>query len=360
MRSPLAESPGEVSPDGAVSSIVLSRRGFLGGALGAVAGASALASSGCRRAAGEPGVLRIGLIPSVSHGPVLAGLAAGTLAAAVAPLTIDARLFRAGPRVIEALIGNAIDIGITGPAPVVFTHARHAEGTLHVLSGCASGGASLVVAKGSGVREANDLRGKSVAVTQLGSTQDVALRTYLRKNGLALKERGGDVTIHAFAGATVKQQMAAGELAAAWVPEPWGTRLVQEIGAVRLVDERDLWTGHEFASAIVVAHGDFLAHRGDDAARVVEAIQREIVAAKRDPPRLEKLAFEEIARRVGSAGPRQAFHDSLAFVDYLDDPLPSSVQQFADDAAALGFLPKVSCASLFRKPPPKTAVVATP
>jgi NitT/TauT family transport system substrate-binding protein len=348
MRPAFAKSPCEVPTGRTVTprgtkALGITRRAVLDGALAS----TVIALSACKRSAGEAGVLRIGLVASVSHGPVLAGLAAGTLAAAVAPLTLDARLFRAGPRVVEALVGNAIDVGITGPAPVVLTHARHAEGTLRVLSGCASGGASLVVGRASGVRSAHELRGRSVAVTQLGSTQDIALRTYLRKNGLTLKERGGDVTIHAFGGATVKQQMASGELAAAWVPEPWGTRLVQEIGAIRLVDERDLWPERSFASALVVAHGQFVAARAGDTMHLVNAIQLEIDAARANVARLEQLAFDEIARRVGSAGPRRAFHDSLAFVDFTTDPMPSSVQQFADDAAELGFVHKVSCAALF-------------
>ena len=34
-------------------------------------------------------------------------------------------------------------------------------------------------------------------------------------------------------------------------------------------------------------------------------------------------------------------------MDFLRDPLPATVQRFADDARALGFAPQVACAPLF-------------
>ena len=135
----------------------LSRRHLL------FAGGAAALGVACRNPAGEPGMLRLGLVASLSHGPALASLRAGTLAQALAPLRIEARLFRAGPRVVEALVGGAVDIGITGPAPVVATHSRHGGRLLRVLAGVASGGASLVVRRGAPVTEPRDLRGRAVA-----------------------------------------------------------------------------------------------------------------------------------------------------------------------------------------------------
>ncbi|MEO7109519.1 MAG: hypothetical protein ABI183_03685, partial [Polyangiaceae bacterium] len=133
----------------------------------AVLGIGALLATGvsaCHRVdSGDAGVLRIGYLANVTHSPMIAGVASGRIAKAIAPIKLETRVFRAGPAVVEALLSKSIDLGTSGPAPVVITQARYGDGTLEVESGCASGGASFVIRKGLNVQAAADLRGKSVA-----------------------------------------------------------------------------------------------------------------------------------------------------------------------------------------------------
>ncbi len=320
-----------------------SRRSFLAGL-----GAAALAGAGvgCSRPGGEPGVLRLGFLSNVTHAPVLAGIESGRIARALGQTRLETRVFRAGPRVLEALMGRAIDVGFSGPAPVVITHARHGAGVLRVLTGCASGGASLVAVRG--IEKPEDLRKNQVAVTQLGSTQDVALRTYLAAHGLAPKERGGDVTIHALAGATIRAEMAAGHIKAAWMPEGWASRLVGE-GATRLVDERDLWENKAFSTAIAVTKSDFLTARATDVERLIAAIHDEVRHALASPAEAQNETYAQIKRLTGNPGPREYFREAWRRIDFTIDPLPAAVQRFAEDATALGMIPRVACAPLFAR-----------
>jgi NitT/TauT family transport system substrate-binding protein len=76
---------------------------------------------------------------NLTHAPAMVGLATGRIERALGQ-RVEARSFRAGPRVLEALVGDAIDVGVSGPAAIVYTHARH-PGLLGILCGCASGGA---------------------------------------------------------------------------------------------------------------------------------------------------------------------------------------------------------------------------
>ena len=157
----------------------MKRRTFLAGLAAAVATAATGVALGRRK--GAP-LLRVGVMANLTHAPLLAGLGSGRIERALAPVSIESRVFRAGPRVTEALIGDAIDVGTAGPAPAVVHHARHSgggRGGLRIIGGCSSGGASLIVTRRSGIARAEDLHGKSLAVTQIGTTQDLALRTYL-------------------------------------------------------------------------------------------------------------------------------------------------------------------------------------
>jgi NitT/TauT family transport system substrate-binding protein len=50
----------------------------------------------------------------------------------------------------------------------------------------------------------------------------------------------------------------------AWVPEPWGARLVNEAGGRILVDERTLWPPDgKFVTANIVARTDYLQQNPD-------------------------------------------------------------------------------------------------
>ncbi len=316
----------------------------------AVLGLGALLATGvggCKRSdAGEPGVVRLGYLANVTHAPVIAGVASGRIARAIAPLKLETRVFRAGPSVVEALLSRSIDIGTSGPAPVVITQSRYGDGTLEIESGCGSGGASFVVRAGAKIERASDLRGKSVASPQIGCTQDVSLRKYLKSAGLDSIENGGDVRVFAFAPATILAEMRRGELDGAWLPEPWATRVVQLLGARRFVDERDLWPDREFSAALVVSRPQFRSAREGDLSKVVAAIHAEIDRAAADPAGANEETFRAIDQLTG-AGPRNIFDDACAFVSFTKDPLREAVLAFAGDACALGLLPKVPGPSLF-------------
>ena len=315
----------------------MDRRTFLAG----LAGIAATAATGgaVARKGTAAGALRVGVMANLTHAPLLAGLGSGRIAQALSPTVVESLVFRAGPRVTEALIGDAIDVGTTGPAPAVVHHARHATGSaggLRILGGCASGGASLVVTRRSRIASAEDLHGKTLAVTQIGTTQDLALRTYLDAHALRDGIAGGDVRVIAVAGATILAQMKSGDLDGAWLPEPWATRIVRELGAVRFVDERDLWDGLRFSTAVLVARAD---RAGDGRVlRLASALEEEVARSLRDPTATRSEAYAELRRRVGNAGDRADFDAAWSFIDFTPDPLRSTVRELARRAEKLGII----------------------
>lgn len=310
------------------------------------AGAAMLASA-CSRQGGDPNVIRIGYLANLSHAPMLTGILSGRIQSALRGVRVETRVFRAGPRVVEALIGRAIDVGVTGPAPVVIAHARHGPGTLSIASGLASGGASFIVSAKSRVRGPRDLRGKTVASVQIGSTMDIALRKYVREGGLDFAEHGGDVNLVALAAPTILLELASNDLAGAWLPEPWATRAVREGGGTRLVDERDRWPDHAFSAALLVARGDYAKREGETLGKLAGAIDGEISLGRKDPAALESETYAAIKALTGNPGANAVFHEALARVDFTSDPLPDAVEAFAADACALGLIPPVACGSLF-------------
>ena len=131
---------------------------------------------------------------------------------------------------------------------------------IRIVSGATSGGAYLVVKPE--ITSAAQLKGKTLATPQLGNTQDVALRAWLKSQGLSSDPQGGgDVAILPQANAQTLDTFKSGDIDGAWVPEPWATRLVQEGGGKVLVDERDLWPDGQYVTThLVVTRSSCEAH----------------------------------------------------------------------------------------------------
>jgi NitT/TauT family transport system substrate-binding protein len=304
---------------------------------------AAAAASACRSR--DTGVVRVGFMTNLTHAPAMAGLASGRIERALG-MRVESRSFRAGPRVLEALVGDAIDVGVSGPAAIVYTHARHA-GLLRVLCGCSSGGASFVVARNSGIHGPDDLRNKTLATPQIGTTQDISLRKYLRVHGYQPAERGGDVNVHALDATTILTEMRRGALDGAWLPEPWATRVVIEADAVRLVDERDMWPRRMFPTAMVVARNDFVRRQPVLAPKLVEAMADEVDRALQSPAETRAIARDELARLLGKKLPAKLVEEAWRYIDFTRDPLAEALDTIADDAWTLGLAPRASCRTLF-------------
>ena len=209
---------------------------------------------GAQRASAEPPPVRIGYFANITHAQALVGKANGTFEKRMG-VKIDWKGFNAGPTAMEALLSGALDIAYVGPNPAVNAYLRSGGKALRVISGACSGGAALVVHRESGVTRPADLKGKRVASPELGNTQDVALRHWLATQGL---KPNRDVKVLPVKNSEIMLLFQQKQIAAAWVPEPWVSRLVAEAGGTIMVDERSLWPEGRFTTAVVVVSGAFL------------------------------------------------------------------------------------------------------
>ena len=311
----------------------MTRRGLLA-RLGAVA-ALVVAGAACHRDAPDDGALRLGYFPNVTHGQALVGLDDGTFGRALSG-RLEARMFNAGPAAMEALLVGDLDASYVGAGPAVIAWFRSERQGLRVVAGAVSGGAALVVRD---ARSAEDLAGKRVGSPQLGNTQDVALRTWLRARGLS--DRGGarGVEVTPLSNADNLAMFRRGELAGAWVPEPWGARLVAEADGRILVDERTLWPGGRFPTAVLVVSRRALERRRADVLALVRAHLELTRRWRTDPEGFGRLANEAYGRRAGKPLQPAVLRDALSRLEPLADPMGSQLARMARDAQAIGFAP---------------------
>lgn len=282
--------------------------------------------------------LRLGYFPTITHATPIVGIESGIFARELGPdVKLQPATFNAGPAAVEALFSGALDAAYIGPNPAINAFVRSKGEAVRVIAGATSGGAFFVVRPE--ITSAADLRGKRVASPQLGNTQDVALRSWLRSQGLKTDAQGGgDVSVMPQENAQTLQSFRDGQIAGAWVPEPWATRLILEGGGRVLVDERTLWPNGQYVTTHLIVRTEFLRRYP----QVIERLLRGHIAATASlnayPDEAQRLVNAAIERLTGQGMRPEVIAAAWQNLTFTNDPIAASLRRSAEDAAALGFL----------------------
>jgi NitT/TauT family transport system substrate-binding protein len=306
--------------------------------------ATAVSLAGCGgddadASSGQPVTLRLGYFPNLTHATAIVGVEDGHFTRALGRNKLKTQTFNAGPEATHALLSGALDATYIGPGPSTNAYAKSGGEAVRVISGATSGGAALVVKPE--ITSVADLKGKKIASPQLGNTQDIALRSYLKEQGLeTTQEGGGDVQIVPQENSQTVDTFATGTIDGAWVPEPYLSRLVNEGGTV-LVDERTLWPEGKFVTTNLLVRTDFLEEHPD----VVKALLEGQVAANEsindDPANAQKVVGEAIGKLTGKPLDPELVAQAWKTLTFTDDPLPATLITGAEHATDVGLLDKV-------------------
>ncbi len=284
-------------------------------------------------------IVRVGAFPNITHAQAMVGKHNGWFEKALGPgVKIEWTSFNAGPSAIEALFAGAIDMTYVGPNPTISGYLRSNGEALRVIAGAASGGAALVVRNDSGINKPEDFHGKRVASPQLGNTQDVALRAWLKAHGLKPTDKGGDVQVIPMANPDQLTMFLQKQLDASWAPEPWATRLIQEGNAHLFLDERDLWPHRQFVVTNLVVSPKFLREHPDVVRKWLAAHVELTDWINGHLPEAKKVLNEQIQKETGKALPPSVLDEAFGRMQVTYDPLRSSLLISAKSAYEAGFL----------------------
>jgi NitT/TauT family transport system substrate-binding protein len=289
------------------------------------------------RVGAESTVLRLGYFPNFNHAQAVIGYGNGDYQDALGPIRLERQVFNAGPAAIEALFADRVDCTYVGPNPAINGYLQ-SGGSLKVVAGASSGGAVFVVRNGAGINSDSDFAGKTLASPQLGNTQDVALRKYLQERGYDVRESGGNPEIRPAKTADIVVLMSKNEIDGAWVPEPWGARLVRETGGHIFLDERSLWPDGEFSSALVVCRTDYIEANNETVRKLLRAHVEMTKWINANPEQAIATFNDEIENLLGARLNDDDLRQSLSRMEFTYDPLSETVEQSARDAYDLGLL----------------------
>lgn len=284
--------------------------------------------------------VRLGFFPNVNHAPALIGVQDGAFAAALKPLgaTVKPTLFNAGPEAVTALFSDSLDIAYIGPNPTVNAFVESKGDAVRVIAGAASGGAALVVKPG--INSAADLKGKTLATPQLGNTQDVALRYWLKQQGITTnKDGGGDVSIKPQSNSEGLTAYGSGQIDGAWVPEPWVSEYVKK-GAKVLVNENSLWPDGKFVTTNVIVRTKFLAEHPDLVAAFLSGHVATLKTIAANPAKAQADTIAALKEQTGKAPAADVVASAWKQITFTPDPLQATLVASAQHAIDVGLLSK--------------------
>ena len=295
---------------------------------------------------GDAKVIRLGYFPNITHAPALVGVNKGFFQQALGSTKLESKTFNAGPAAIEALFSGAIDAAYLGPNPAINGWAQSKGKGLKIIAGSTSGGAGLVVKPG--ITGPADLKGKKIATPQLGNTQDVALRSWLKQNGLnADQQGGGDVSIQPQDNATALQAFAQGAIDGAWVPEPNLSRMILESHGKLLVNEKDLWPGGQFVTTQLIVSQDFLTKYPDTVKKLLQGHLDSIKYLRSDSSAAQKAANAQLAALTGKPLKDNILAAAFHNLAFTNDPIASSLYAGAQHAEDVGLLKPVNLKGIY-------------
>jgi NitT/TauT family transport system substrate-binding protein len=318
---------------------------------GLAAAGVALLAAGCGSSAASTGsgssdpaqkvTLRLGFLENITHATALVGVKQGFFTKNLGKsVTLKLYPFSSGTEEATALLAGQLDAAYVGPNPAIKAWTVSNGQLIKVISGAAAGGAELVVS--NKITKAAQLKGQKLATPSLGNTQDVALRYWLKQQGLSTTSTGGgDVPITPITpNSDAVLAFKAGKIAGGWEPAPYDAEMIAD-GGHALVNEASLWPNGQFVTTQLVATQTFLAQHATVISDLLKGqIQANSYIAS-NKSAAETAANSELAALSGKSLKPDILAAAFAQVTFTNDPIASSLITDAGHATSVGLLSPV-------------------
>ena len=328
------------------------RRPTVGATVGAVV-AGALFLAGCSSSSSSPTAsgssssgsgsapvtLRLGLLANITHAPALVGIQKGFFTKNLGSNKLTTTVYNSGTQETTAILAGQLDAAYVGPNPAINAFQKSGGSSIKIISGAATGGASVVVKPS--ITSAAGLKGQTVDTPSLGNTQDVAIRYWLKQNGLATTTTGGgDVTIKPTnPNSDAVLQFQSGQIAGASEPSPYDVEMVKDGGKV-------LFTEPGVTTLLIVTQSFLKAHPAVVSDLLKGQIEANAYIAS-DPAGAQTSANTELTALTGKGIKSSILPAAFKEITFTNKPDASSLATDAQQAKAVGLLTSTSLSGIF-------------
>jgi NitT/TauT family transport system substrate-binding protein len=311
-----------------------------------IAGCSSGSSSGSDSTTSATGgnsapvTVRLGYLANITHAPALIAVKNGYFTKALGSAgTLQTSVFTSGTQETTAILAGQLDAAYVGPNPAINAWQKSNGTAIKIISGAATGGASIVVK--SSISSASQLKGQSLATPSLGNTQDVAVRYWLKQQGLTTSTvGGGDVSIRPTTpNSAAVLEFKSGQIAGGSEPSPYDVEMVSDGGKV-LLSEPGVTTVLMVTQSFLSAHP----------AIVNDLLKAQIQAndfIKNNPAQAAADANAELAAYTGKPLKSSVLTPAFKEITFTDDPDAASLTADAQQAVSVGLLKPVNLNGIF-------------
>jgi NitT/TauT family transport system substrate-binding protein len=240
--------------------------------------------------------------------------------------------YNAGPSAMEAIFAKSLDVTYVGPGPALNAYLKSNGEEIRVISGAANAGAALVVKTDSPIKAPADFRGKKIATPQLGNTQDISCRAWLKAQGFKVTQTGGDVTVIPTANPDQLPLFQNGGVDAVWTVEPWVTRLERDAKARVFLEDKDTIT------TWLVSSVKFLSDRRDLAKKIAAANVELTNWIQHNEAEAQKLLIEELKAETRADFSPDAVAQAWKRIQFTSDVSRELIAKSVRDGKEAGFL----------------------
>lgn len=242
-------------------------------------------------------------------------------------LNVEIRQFNNGGDLLTAMASGDIDIGYLGISPVLSTYSKGAS--IKIVSGVQNGGSSLIVRSNENINSIQDLKGKTVATIGETSIQYILLKKYLNENGMDIS----DVKHIAMKSSTMTGALAANQLDAMFVPEPYASVAVYgKVGKV-LVTSDDIVQDHP--CCVIATTDSFIKNHPNELQKILAIHEQTVNFVNENPDKAVNFLPRDM---IIDKNVQKNTLKNLNFISGLSPEYKQSIIDFANLEVKLGFL----------------------
>src|SRR5215475_6311713 len=286
----------------------------------------------------EKTTIRFGHFPNITHAQgviahALSRQGKGWFEQRLGPnVAIQWFIYNAGPSAMEAIFAKSLDVTYVGPGPALNAHFKSNGEEIRVISGAANAGAALLVKADSPIKAPADFRGKKIATPQLGNTQDISCRAWLKANGLKVTLTGGDVTVIPTANPDQLALFQNGGVDAVWTVEPWVTRLERDAKAWAFLEDKKTIT------TWLVSSVKFFRDRRELAKKIADANGELTKWIQQNQAEAQKLLIDELKAETRADFAADAVAQAWNRIQFTSDVSGDLIAKSVQDGKDAGFL----------------------
>ena len=240
--------------------------------------------------------------------------------------------YNAGPSAMEAIFAGSLDLTYVGQGPALNAHLKSNGEEIRILGGAANAGAALLVKPDGPIKTAADFKGRKIATPQMGNTQDISCRAWLKAQGFKVTQTGGDVLVVPTANPDQLALFQSGRVDAVWTVEPWVTRLERDGPAKVFLEETDVITTWLATSV------KFLKDHRDLARKVALANQELTDWMQSHPGEAQQLVIAELKEETRTAFAPEMVAQAWKRIRFTTEVPRALVEKAVRDGKEAGFV----------------------